>query len=244
MFFSLKNMIDFSLVKRLSSTGYQPVWEYLRVTLKASDLITISLFFYSLMRLRPWKPALWALLPILLLSFFQTKDERYLEPMLPFFLLCVAASIWHLLQIAARKQPGHMHVFLILALFAMTFLEVDGFRLRSARDAVDVAHRLKLEPNLRSIAMENAQLTGIRLYFPPAVRVISIDAGRFRERDYFSQMLSQSRSQYVVLKKETTQQDDVAAALAMKGYRQVAVPRLSANPYRVFKRFPKLRKTN
>jgi len=96
-FFSLKNIIDYTLVDKLSSRGYVSVFYYLMSFGLWSDVFGVGLSLYAL-RLRNQKLYLWFLTPIILLSFLPHKETRYLVPVIPFYAMMAGLAAWHLLE--------------------------------------------------------------------------------------------------------------------------------------------------
>ncbi len=104
-FYSLKNIVDYTLVRRLSSRGYEPFHFYLSGVGLWTDILTFALAVYAL-KLRNRMVYLWALLPVILLSFFPHKEPRYLVPALPFWAILAGLSAWHFLERARERGLG------------------------------------------------------------------------------------------------------------------------------------------
>jgi hypothetical protein len=95
--YSLKNVVDYTLVKRLSSRGYESPFYYLLSVGIWSDFLTIGLACFAL-RLRNRGISLWAFSPLIILSFLPHKEPRYLVPTIPFIAIMAGLSAWHFLE--------------------------------------------------------------------------------------------------------------------------------------------------
>jgi hypothetical protein len=101
--FSFKNIVDFTLVNKLSSRGYEPIYYYALSLGLWSDFFTIGLAMLSLKwNLR--RLHVWAFSPIIILSFLPHKEPRYLVPVVPFIAIMAALTFWKLLE---KTQVGH-----------------------------------------------------------------------------------------------------------------------------------------
>jgi len=107
-FYSLVNIIDYTLVNKLSSRGYEPFYYYLSNAGLWTDFLTFGLAVYAL-KLKNNKIFLWAFAPIVLLSFLPHKEPRYLVPVIPFWAIMAGFSAWHLLG-SGRKTIGDVKV--------------------------------------------------------------------------------------------------------------------------------------
>jgi hypothetical protein len=223
-FFSLRNIVDFTVVKGLSSRGYEPVWQYLLLAPLATDVLFIGLFLYSF-RSAGSKLLVWSIVPLVLLSAFRHKEERYLLPLLPFWALCVAAGFWRVLGYSARQTAG-ARCYLALYLFTgVTLSEIDGWRFRRSEDAVDVARELSRRPDVRDVAMEEATtVTGANLYLAEKATVVNIDSRRSSEPGYLRTVLDRPEAQYVVLSERALRLEGCRELLRAAGYLEVSTP--------------------
>ena len=101
-FHSLKNIVDYTLVKKLSSRGYEPFHYYVTAFSYWTDILTFILAIYAL-KIRNKKIYLWAFCPVILLSFLPHKEPRYLLPALPFWALLAGLSAWNILERNRRE---------------------------------------------------------------------------------------------------------------------------------------------
>lgn len=87
-FSSVLAAIDYTVVQRQSSRGYEPPWEYLRIIPAWSTYLFVALAVAGSSRRTPETWWLW--MPIGILSLLPHKEARYLLPVIPF--LCIAAA--------------------------------------------------------------------------------------------------------------------------------------------------------
>ena len=102
-FYSLLNIIDYTLVKGQSTRGYQPLLYYLLGIGLWSNYFSFGLMLFSLRR-KLYHVWLWAFAPIAFLSLLPHKEPRYLLPALPFFCIMVGLATWSLLDTIYRND--------------------------------------------------------------------------------------------------------------------------------------------
>ena len=119
---SLRNIIDFTLVRKMSTRGYQSPLSYILSIGIWSDYLTVALACFAL-RLRNHKVWLWAFSPLIMLSFLPHKEPRYLIPAVPFFALMAGLSAWYFLdKTRAREFKIHIPKRFSKPFFATSFL--------------------------------------------------------------------------------------------------------------------------
>jgi hypothetical protein len=200
MFFSLRNIVEFTLVRGESSRGVEPMAHYLLTAPWWSDPFLLFLIACG-WRAAPTPLRLWAIVPIAALSLFPHKEERYLVPALPFLVLIAAAGAWRLLDNARAHPESRRPQLALLVLVGVSLLELEGFRFRRSEAAIDVARFLAARDGVRDVAMEEGTTTtGATLYLLPDIRVVNLDVRRLDEATYFWGFLSRPETQYVVLR--------------------------------------------
>jgi Alg9-like mannosyltransferase family len=181
-FFSLRHIVDFTLVKRLSSRGYQPFYEYFRSIPAWGDALTVALAVVAIRR-RLWILAMWTWLPVLCLSLLPHKEPRYLVPILPFLSMMAAVSLWHIIErLGTACAAGQ--ALLRRERFAVVFLaacgaafasEVSGFWFVRSEAAVVLAQHIAAQGPIGGIAIEQGWRMGGRLYLPAADPLVDLD---------------------------------------------------------------------
>jgi hypothetical protein len=236
-FHSLRHMLDFAVVRRLSSSGYEPFWEYLRTAPQILDPFLLALVVLGVLASWPGAPALWTALPVVALSFFQRKDERYLLPVLPFAMLCAAPIVERLLAWARARSWSWRPALVVWVLAGATLLEIDGCRRRGSEDAVAVARFLAARRGVRDVAMEDGTtVTGADIYLAGRAKVFNIDAQRMGEAAYFHSVLRRLEAQYVVVRERTLRGGGYEALLRGMGFVPVRAEACGFGEWRIFQR--------
>jgi hypothetical protein len=234
-FYSLINAVDYTVVRRLSSRGYQPFHHYLTHASEWTNYFTLSLALIAA-AFRFWRATLWWLLPAIVLSVLPHKEPRYLIPALPFLALCAGYGLWQTGQRLERMTPGSARraalVLWVGATAAFAF-ELGGFRFgRTDRD-VDLARRLSGDWHREGAAIESPWRVGGRLYFPrtPGV-LLAIDREGLSEDRNLRALASDPAVGWVLLISDGLS-DHVVDALKTHGYRE---DEADGSRYRVFHR--------
>jgi hypothetical protein len=233
MFHSLRNVVEFTLVRGESSRGFEPLTHYVRTAPWWTNPFALLLVFVGL-RAAPATLRLWAFAPIVALSLFPHKEERYLIPVLPFLMLIAARGAWELLERARADRMRPALVALILA--GATLLEVEGFRFRRSESAIDVA-RFLAGRDARAVAMEDGTTTsGATLYLRPRATVVNLEPQRLAVASYLWGVLEQPHTQYVVLRGRSLRPTHLSL-FAEAGFAEVAGPNpRRGDRYRIFQR--------
>jgi hypothetical protein len=185
----------------------------------------------------PGAPALWTALPVVALSFFQRKDERYLLPVLPFAMLCAATLVGRMLAWARARAWTWRPALVVWVLAGAALLEVDGCRRRGSEDAVAVARFLAARRGVRDVAMEDGTtVTGADIYLIGRANVFNIDALRSGEAAYFHSVLRRPEAQYVVVRERTLRGGGYQALLRGMGFVPVRPEARGFGDWRIFRR--------
>ena len=103
-FHSLINIVDYTLVQRQSSRGFQPLWEYGWNVTSWTDPVIAVLAVIGTSK-RTWAIALWVWVPVVMLSALPHKEARYLLPVVPFLVTLSSMALWELAQrVLVRAQ--------------------------------------------------------------------------------------------------------------------------------------------
>jgi hypothetical protein len=241
-FFSLRNIVDFTLVQRQSSRGFQPVYEYLVHVGAWSNVLTVALALFAI-RLGRWTIAWWTWLPVLVLSLLPHKEPRYLIPILPFLSLSAAVGLWHVMAAlrgaderrdADRSNVARWSAALFLALVAAFVWESAGFRFVRSEAAVRLAQYLGRRADVEGLAVEQLWRMGGRLYFPPRITLLELDPSRTGDPAYVTDVLSNRNVQWTAIDVNDRRPD---RALADAGFHEVSVPAEAEGArYRLFRR--------
>jgi len=163
-FHSLNAALDFTLVKRLSSRGYQPPWWYLVNVQQWTNVTVTVLAAIGLKKDRAL--ALWTVLPLLCLSALPHKEARYAIPVLPFVCLLAAAGLRVIAGMDVRSwQRAWLPAALAAALVYGFVHDLTHYRLpRSNREIMQLTRLLPVLPPERTLVVEQLWRVGGHLY--------------------------------------------------------------------------------
>lgn len=221
---SLKAAVDYTLVHRLSSRGYQhPFWYVLNVFAWLNPAIVV-LAAIGLTAARRASDV-WFWLPVLLLSLLPHKEARYMIPVVPFACLAAARG----LQIAAariaadgRTDRRIWQPVALLGIIAVGFAH-DAGHWRLPRSNADVAFARQLDAALvpgQRVVLEQAWRAGGRLYLHPR-DVVDLDPDRLGDLQYVWQTIPPEAP--IVLDSRSTSRHGLEAALHARGYQRHAL---------------------
>jgi hypothetical protein len=239
-FFSLKNIIDYTLVKKLSSRGYQTPLYYITHIGEWSNGLMVVLAALAFGR-KKQTITIWALSPLLLLSLFPHKESRYLVPVIPFFAAMAGIGVWYWLKETAAnpalKLPQRQLRALLLsvAFIGSLLFEVDGFRFRRSEAGVDVAKYLTAQKNIQSVAFEQVWRAGGKIYLHKIPQVLDISPDSIADPQYLMKIIDTPGLQIVVLKENDVNKYHYDDVLIKKGFEEFHVPQKGKDKYRLFK---------
>jgi hypothetical protein len=219
-FFSLQNIVDYTLVRKLSSRGYEPVYYYVTHVGVWSNLFIVALALYTI-RIRAWAVALWIFAPLCLLSLLPHKEARYLIPITPFLALGAAVSLVHLLE----RSTIHRYVALLLVVGFSTSLifEAGGFRFRRSEDGVRVARFVAAQPDVRAVAAEQLWQLGGRIYLKQVPVLIDMAPERIGDPSYVSSILAANEPRWLALGRQDYERHHYQSLLGAAGFAEAPV---------------------
>lgn len=234
-FSSLYHAVDYTLVDRLSSRGYQSLLWYLS---HASEWTTWPVILLALLGIRGARApvVLWAWLPILLLSALPHKEARYVIPVMPFVCLLAANGIRTVIGASGASvfEQGRQAIplLLILGLGFSCLHDAGGWRLRrtdaDVRLIQDVVAPL-VAPS-EAIAVEQLWRVGGRLYLSRAKEAIDIAP------ESMTGLPDVSQAPWLLLDATTVERLGLAVQLRAAGYTELA--HTGESSYRVFRPHP------
>jgi Alg9-like mannosyltransferase family len=178
-FHSLRAIVDYTLVQRLSSRGYEAPWHYLTHVTDWSNGLLVVLAVVSLSH-GGQRPLAWAVIPVLLLSLLPHKEARYLIATVPFFAIAAAVTLWSWLSDLAsdrRHRVPQAALLLVLAVAGSLLYDVSRFRFRRSEDDVRLAWAL-VGTGQRGIAADQMWRLGGRLYLDDVAPLVDLEPDR------------------------------------------------------------------
>jgi len=244
-FYSSRQIVDFTLVQRLSSRGYERWYAYVASIPRWTDVVTIG-FALAGIRSCDRAVALWAGIPVFALSLLPHKEPRYLIPILPYVSILAAAGFAALLAriVAAPTSEGErvwQHrraAALLVAVFAAIVMEASGYRLIRSERAVDVARFINQDRGRRGVAAEQIWQLGGRIYLSGHEPVIDIDPTRIGDPEQIQRAVRDARIEWVALLARDAGRFGYDITLQRSGFDEVSVDAVARSPYRLFRRAP------
>lgn len=179
-FHSLRAIVDYTLVKKLSSRGYEPFVYYFTHLSNWSNVLLVLLALLGL-RVGGALPLLWALLPIALLSLLPHKEPRYVIATIPFFALAASRTLSDWLERLAAPQvwrhPSRAPIAalcLLLSLAGAALFDASKFRFHRSEDQVRLAWTMA-GSGQHGIAAEQLWRFGGQLYLADSGPLIDLD---------------------------------------------------------------------
>jgi hypothetical protein len=181
-FHSVRAIVDYTLVKQLSSRGYEPFFYYVRHLAAWSDVLLVVLALLGA-RIGGALPLVWALVPIGLLSLLPHKEPRYVLATIPFFALAASRTLWVWLETLRTAQPTRraertplVALCLVVCLVGAALFDVSRFRFRRSEDQVRLAWMMAASGR-HGIAAEQLWRFGGRLYLADSEPLVDLDPG-------------------------------------------------------------------
>jgi hypothetical protein len=181
-FHSSRAIVDYTLVNKLSSRGYEPFFYYVTHVSGWSDVLLVILALLG-GRVGGALPLVWALLPIGLLSVLPHKEARYVIVTIPFFALTASRTLWVWIEKLRTQRSSQLAVrapmaslCLVLCIVGATLFDVSRFRFRRSEDQVRLAWMIA-GSGQRGIAAEQLWRFGGHLYLADNEPVIDLDPG-------------------------------------------------------------------
>jgi hypothetical protein len=244
-FFSLREIVDFTLTRRLSTRGFQPWYEYLRAIPAWTNIGIAALAIYATVRLRLWIPAAWTWLPLVTLSLLPHKEPRYLTPILPYFSMLAAAGLWQVIVWLRQTETGRRDerrertaLVLTVSVVAMLVTEPAAYVLPRTDDGVTIARYIDANAPTGGVLSAPAWNIGGRLYLRHAHPFLDIEPARMNDRALIDAAIRTPGLTWLVLQERDVRTLGYEPLILAAGFEQIAVSGLSDSSYRVYRRGP------
>jgi len=245
-FFSLKNIIDYTLVNKFSSRGYQSPLYYITHIMEWTNVLMVVLVVKAF-RGKKSTITIWTLIPLLLLSLFPHKESRYLVPIIPFFAAMAGIGLWYWLKqitenLMLELPKRQLQALLLSFVFMGSLLfELDGFRFRRSEAGVDVAKYLITQKDIHSVAFEQIWRGGGKIYLHKIPNVFDISPDFIGDTQYLMKIIDTPGLQIVALKEIDIRKYHYDEVLINKGFKEFHVRQNGKDQYRLFKKLLKNR---
>ena len=219
-FSSLIAIVRYTLIEGSSSRGFQPVWHYLTGLAGWTSLAMVILVVVGWRRER-WRPYLWLMAPLILLSCLPHKEARYLLPCVPFLCLGAAYGIDDLLRQATPRRMA----WLAPLLLATVVLEVDGYHHDRTDSAVHLARHIAAERGPDDgVLFEWGWRAGGWIYFEDVDNLETPDLLEHAKRDSVVAKISTEGLTWLALWSGTLDRKQLGPDLAERGFKEVEPP--------------------
>jgi hypothetical protein len=178
-FSSLRSAVDYTLIDRASSRGYEPIFAYLVFVPQWTNWVVFLLALVGVWR----SPllAIWAFVPILALSLLPHKETRYLIPVIPYVCIGAALGLVSVARAVRDRWPARRSdavAALLLPLLVLGLLQdAAGWRLKRSNDEVRLARWLRAQ-GPGGVAVRNVWKAGGGIYLSANRPVVDLEDSR------------------------------------------------------------------
>jgi hypothetical protein len=193
-FSSLWSAVDYTLVDRASSRGYEPVFAYLILVPQWTNWIVFLLAMVG-----AWHGRLlgyWMLIPIAVLSLLPHKETRYLVPVVPYACIAAAVGLGAVAKFVRREHAtwrAQAIATLLPPLLVLGILQdAGGWRLRRSNEEVRLASWLRSQ-GPGGVALRHVWRAGGGVYLSGNRPLVDIEDQRFDSTDGRREMFKDVR---------------------------------------------------
>jgi hypothetical protein len=226
-FHSFRAAWDYTVVRQLSSRGYQAtLWYPLHVTSWTNPAMAVLAVLGTRKHVAL---SLWAWIPLVVLSALPHKEARYLIPITPFVCVLAVAGLFRVVAYVKERSSGFSEKLAIATLTVVvlgTLQDAGHWRLPRSNAEVALAHAVQLR-SPRALAIEQAWRLGGHLYLPTS-DIVELDPDALTDVGY---VLQRARHhEWILLDTARTRDPD---RLLPPGYTELAIPP-NQSAYRVW----------
>jgi hypothetical protein len=232
-FYSLMNVVDYTVVKGLSSRGYQPFHHYLTAATEWTNHAVLLGALASFL-LADRRIALWVWIPIVILSCLPHKEARYLVAVQPFAVAAAAMAALEVMSRVRRQHPKWERLaaaVVVAGVCISVMYELSNWRLRRTDSSVALAQAVAAQ-SPTGICTNQLWAFGGRIYWSRVPELIESPLSSASE---LQAVLQKSSVDWLILPRERAN-DSVLSALGSGNFIE---KRLAASDqYRTFRRTP------
>jgi hypothetical protein len=235
----VRHAIDYTLVDRASTRGFQTVWHYLAHVGSWSDVVVVGLAVFGTIR-GAFGAAWWAWVPLVVLSALPHKEARYLVPAMPFVAMLAAVGFWALTRPSADDAPLRRPVraqslAMVISLALSGVYAVSRFDLVRTDSAVALARETAASPAVTGVGVEQLWRWGGRVYLGSLSTLLELD-GQLAQPGDLARIASEPSLSVIALRVETCARLDCERTLRESGHTERASIAARTAGYRVFGR--------
>lgn len=224
---SLRGIVQYTIVEKQSSRGFQPLLYYLTDSSSWSNYIVLALAAAAVFQLRDRRAALWAWLPLALLSLLPHKEPRYVIAAHQFLCLCSAMIAVDWFKRWEAGQRARAAAALVVLLGFAVVVEAGNWRFRRTDCGVALAREVAAA-RLEGVAVQHLWRLGGQLYLFSIAPVVQLPDDL---TEAFRQLPSSNVSTLILRMNDVS--DEHARALQGLGFVQAPD---DCDEYVVFKR--------
>lgn len=233
-FHSLNAIVDYTLVQRLSSRGYEPWWYYAAEIGAWTDWVVVGLACWGARQ--QWRPALWVLIPVMLLSVLPHHEPRYLIPVLPFVAILAATGLWDVCQRLQRSGAGFAAIGIATLVFGSAAYQWSLEPVPRHDAAVRLAGSLEQEIGADLILIEEPWRWGSHLYLGGGARLEDLTTQGHDSGAFLRTEIPSRGGEWIALRRDSCARLQCAPILASLGYSLRSAGAGEAHDYIVFRR--------
>ncbi len=229
-FSSLRNVVEYTLVERASSRGFEPFHAYLAFVPQWTNWVVFILTLVGARRSSVL--AIWTFVPILALSLLPHKETRYLIPVVPYVCISAALGLVGAARFVRDRWPGWRSEAVAALLPPLLLLglvqDMGGWRLKRSNEEARIAAWLRSR-GPGGVAVRNVWKAGGGIYLAGNRPVVDLEDARLETAAGRQQMFEHVR--WVVVDPET------ALRLPEEDLRRFGfVPARDAGRFRIYTR--------
>jgi hypothetical protein len=238
-FQSLHHIVEYTLVQRQSSRGFEPVWFYLTSTPDWTDMVLLGAVLFGA-TVAGARALLWMCLPVLILSLLPHKEPRYLVPVMPFIALVAGCGMWRwisgIIESSARASRLRAQaIVLVGCLLGSLLTNVNAAHFPRSEPEVRLAKVIAANPSVRGIAGDQLWRVGHRLYFMKQSVVVDIDPFRVGDAAYLRTVVT-PEVDVVLIDSQNAKEQSPDATLQEQGFVRVHSAVIDTSGMAVFSR--------
>jgi hypothetical protein len=187
--------INYTVIERQSSRGFEPFWEYLRLIPAWSTFVFVGLAIAGSSRRTPDSWWLWT--PIAILSALPHKESRYLLPTVPFLCLGAARGMLRMADWLRHSTDviGWRRVARELfapALIIAVLHDIGGWRLSRSNEGIRLAEYLRATGG-RGVAAQDVWRLGGHPYLSPLEPLINVTPELLNDHNTLANAVGQAK---------------------------------------------------